>query len=202
MIKRFAISALRPGCLRRPGVRPSRSGRARLLRGRPVASAVRSRPHPGDGCRRALGGAAWQPGAKIRALAGAVGLRRRHGDRLCRGAGRPGPALRRTGDPRLRRGASASPPPSRLAVPAARRHGDGRLLRLFPRPRAWRRDRFGRRAVLRPRLRPFDRAAASCRHRDRPWPRPGLRRRSAGGWLTRAAGMAAALGGLCGWQIA
>ena len=54
----------RHGPARHPRLRPSRSRRARLLRGRPFASAVRRRPYSGDGGRRALGGAAWRPGPK------------------------------------------------------------------------------------------------------------------------------------------
>ena len=57
------------------------------LRGRPVASAVRPRPRAGHAGGRPVGGAPRRQGQSAR-LAGAGGLRRRHGARLRAGAGR------------------------------------------------------------------------------------------------------------------
>ena len=162
-----------------------------------------ARPHSGDGRRRPLGGAAWRRGRRSAlwlvpsAFVGAMAVG------FAAALAGLGPALRRAGDPRLRRRASACSPPSRCSVPAAAGHGDGRLLRLLPWLRAWRRDRLGRRAVLRPRLCPFDRAAACCWASEPALASAGSSpadRRAAGSRASPA--WLAALGGSgCGWRL-
>ena len=106
----------------------------------------------------------------------------------------PAAALRRAGHPRL--GRRHRPAGGGRAQRAGRpRHGDGRLLRLLPRPCAWRRTRRGRRADLRHRLRALDRAPPCGRHRA--W--LGLGRAFGGERRPsrhRLAGGATALGGL------
>ena len=186
MMKRLA-SALLLLAAAMPAFAHLDPARARLLRRRLLASAVRAGPYPGDGRRRPLGGALGRQGA----LAGPPAFVGTMLAGFALGAGRAGlPFV----EPVILASVVVSACSRGCAQVPAGRHGDGRLLRAVPWPCPWRRAGEAG-ALLRPGFALSTALLHAARRRHRPRHRPAsagagrgcprrwrLRRSAACGW--------------------